>query len=349
MVQNNIQLILFLIFFYAAIAVWTDFFTKRIRQYLIRHNIHDIPDKRSSHSIPTPRGGGIAIVLTVLIGLCLLLLSPIEQKLWILIIVIAGIIIALVGWFDDIKSLTPKTKLLCQFIIALIPLWCLGTDFTIDFASLFVLKGFLLYVFVVLYIVWTINFYNFMDGIDGIAASQCASISVICGIWAYVQSNIPLSFSYLILSATCIGFLRKNWFPAKIFMGDAGSLFLGSSLAILSLWGEKSNAIPFIAFLILMAVFIGDSTYTVIRRLFVGKKIYVAHCNHAYQHAVKLGMSHAKVTLIIICLNFFWLLPMALMSSSFPNISIIFIVVAYLPLIILAIYLKAGVELSDKH
>lgn len=160
----------------------------------------------------------------------------------------------------------------------------------------------LINVLAVIAIVWMINLYNFMDGIDGIAGTEAITISGAAAIFLWVQNSGLVAVCLLILAAV-LGFLIWNWPPAKIFMGDVGSGFLGFVIAVLAIWSENSGAAPLLIWLLLLGVFIVDATVTLVKRMTRGEKLYEAHRSHVYQLAVQAGYSHKQVTLTILLIN----------------------------------------------
>ena len=229
---------------------------------------------------------------------------------------------------------------------------------------------------------WWINLYNFMDGIDGIAASQALfmllagvllrslvlaenSADSASGLLERLQLQFlmtdPWSVDSLIIAAATTGFLVHNWAPARIFMGDAGSLFLGFSILAVAglditghltwlreaqLTGETDVSagygIPVTSWMILGALFITDATVTLLRRLLGGQRVGDAHRSHAYQHLSRHWNSHARVTLVYCLINVLWLLPLAALARLQPSLAWHLVTVAYLPLIIAAFLLGAG-------
>jgi Fuc2NAc and GlcNAc transferase len=195
----------------------------------------------------------------------------------------------------------------------------------------------------VLYLVWLLNLFNFMDGTDGIAASEAMFVCVAGAVLNYhVLSDINFSAAAVILAASTIGFLLYNWSPAKIFMGDVGSGYLGIVIGGLSLMAAKQQHELLWVWIILLAVFVSDATITLIRRLLRKQKPHVAHRSHAYQHLAIRFNSHARVSLIVFTVNIVWLLPIAFLVANKQLEGTTGVVVAYVPLLIAALVLGAG-------
>ncbi len=348
MINNHLIILEIILVGGTILAVWTAWLTRKIRDHALRIGMLDIPNERSSHTVPTPRGGGLAIVINVLAGVFIMALVLKTNIPWLWILLVGGLLVVGVGWLDDRFSLKPIIRLMIHILAALVIVLWIGSNLEIVL-QLVSLRGPFAYAFIILFTVWNINAYNFMDGMDGQAASQAVIVSVIAGLLAYINGNLPLAFVYFLVGASCLGFLKLNWQPARIFLGDLGSGFLGMTFAVLALWGKQTKAVPFPAFFILMAVFYVDATYTALRRLVAGENITKPHHDFAFQHALELGYSHAQVTGFITAINVFWLAPLAWWSVLLrSNWSSAVMVLAYIPLIAGAIILKAGERINPK-
>lgn len=317
--------------------------TGRFRRYALARRLVDVPNPRSSHSVATPRGGGAAIVLTT-IG-ALFLIGALGwlgwHDLWGLLC--GGAAVAAVGFADDHGRLSRGWRLLAHFAAAgsvlasvgrLPPLPVLGTTFD---------AGWLGYPIAALYIVWLINLTNFMDGIDGLAGTEALIVSL-GGALVYVVA-LPGANSWIApitLASATLGFLIWNWPPAKIFMGDAGSGFLGLMLAALSLQAGQTAPELVWSWLILLAVFVIDATITLIRRLARRERIWEAHRTHAYQHAAQTWGAHRPVTIAVAAINLLWLLPLAVLVARHALDGLIGALIAYAPLVAAAVWLGAG-------
>jgi len=186
-----------------------------------------------------------------------------------------------------------------------------------------------------------------MDGIDGIATIESITVVTSASVLFFLDGTDIFLHPMLILLAALFGFLIWNWPPAKIFMGDVGSAFLGILIAGFSLISANNGSLDFLIWLILLAVFITDATYTLLVRLFHGDKVYEAHRSHTYQ-ILSRRFGHKLVTLGVLVINLFWLLPLAWLGHNYSQFLIIAIVLAYVPLIIFAIKNRAGcAELSS--
>lgn len=323
--------------------------TGLLRRYALAKQLLDMPNARSSHHLPTPRGGGLAIVIVFLAGLWGFaesgLLMP--KALWALVGAGAGV--AWVGFVDDHNHIPARWRLLAHFAAGIWGLSCLAgfppaiiavSGFSVGLANLWY---WLWQLVGLVYLVWLLNLYNFMDGIDGLASIE-AITTCIGGALLYLLAGQPLGLAAvpLLLAVTVAGFLVWNFPPAKIFMGDAGSGFLGIVLGLFSVQAAHLAPQFFWSWLILLGVFIVDASWTLLRRFGRGEKVYEAHRSHAYQFASRQFGSHKTVTLAIAAINLFWLLPLAL-AVGLAGLNVwLGVLLAYTPLLILAVYFRAG-------
>lgn len=258
-----------------------------------RYHALDIPNERSSHELPTPRGGGLAIsVIVLLTALALSVFGGFN--LWSYLV--TGALIAFIGWRDDRESLPAQQRFLAQGIATLIILFTIGYWQTIEFSGVGILSlGWLGFLLTLMWIVGLTNAYNFMDGIDGIAGG----VACVGGLgWALLSTNETVILMGIAIAAASLGFLAYNWSPARIFMGDVGSTLLGFTFAVFSLL----TAAPVIGVLILWP-FIFDAVLTFLLRLAHHENVFAAHRSHLYQRLIKLGYSHAQVASLYIALT----------------------------------------------
>lgn len=330
-----------------AVAGVSLFMTGVLRRYALARSLMDIPNARSSHSVPTPRGGGVAIVVSFLLTLPLLAgMGLIAWPLtWALLGAGAGI--AVLGFLDDQGHIAARWRLLGHFAAAIWALLWLGGlppvplfGFTFDL-------GWFGHALAAVYLVWLLNLYNFMDGIDGIASVEaicvCLGGALLYVLLGFADSAQPPAWGMpMLLAAAVAGFLFWNFPPARIFMGDAGSGFLGITLGVLSLQAAWVAPQLLWSWLILLGVFIVDATFTLLRRLLRGDKVYEAHRSHAYQYASRRFGSHLPVTMAVGVINMFWLLPIAVAVTRFGLDGSLGVIVAYAPLLGLAIRYQIG-------
>ena len=327
-----------------ALLVASAFITRQLVKNSHRFAKMDVPNERSSHLTPTPRGGGIAFVATSLVGLFILLLNNTLKKEDLLALCCAGVIVAISGHLDDRQKISGATiRLVLHAIGAIVIVVGVGFPSQIFLFNRTFSTGLIGSILGVLYLVWLLNLFNFMDGTDGIAASEAIFVCLAGAILNYhVLSGTNHSAAAVVLAASTIGFLLYNWSPAEIFMGDVGSGYLGVMIGGLSLLAAKQQPELLWVWIILLAVFVSDATVTLIRRLLRKQKPHVAHRSHAYQHLAVLFASHAKVSLLVFAVNIVWLLPIAFLVANKQLEGTTGVVIAYIPLLIAALALGAG-------
>ena len=325
------------ILFFVFITVLSAFLTWRIRRYAIKHNTFDIPGNRSSHSIPTPRGGGLAITVCVIAAVLFFgILGNLESRLmWAFIG--GGSAVAVMGWMDDRKSIPPLVRFFVHLLAAIWVIIMIGGLPSINEGFGAISLGWFGSVLAVIGIVWLTNLYNFMDGIDGIAGVEAVIVGGIGGTLMALSNAWELALISWAIAASSLGFLVWNWPPAKIFMGDVGSGILGFFFAVLLLASERSGTVPLFVWLLLLGVFIVDATFTLFRRLFRGEKIWKAHRSHFYQRAVQIGYSHRTVTLVVAALNCI-LGFLAILAYLNPRLLLSFIMLGIAMLILLGFW-----------
>ncbi|MHB1111562.1 MAG: MraY family glycosyltransferase [Devosia sp.] len=320
---------------------------------ILRHAQHlgviQIPNARSSHSVPTPSGGGVGIVIGGAIGTSL---AAFQAPLPILLVLAASLVIAAIGFYDDRTPIPAGYRLGAHFvlfavaIIGVVPLSPLADELGLPLPwplllGLLVLAG-----------VYWINLFNFMDGIDGLAASQAVFMPLAAVALALAAApglvGHPGLWWLIALAAASLGFLCLNWPPARIFMGDAGSTYLGFIIAILALltisWGWLT---PW-QWAILGAPFVTDATVTLLRRALQREKIVEAHRRHAYQALARRWNSHRLVTLLLIAIDVVWVLPLAFVAGWREGFGSLLTILAYAPLVVMAIVAGAGAPEAEK-
>ena len=288
-----------------------------------RWQIIDLPSSRSAHDQPTPRGGGIAIILAwnaaLLAGYHWFELGDMP----LVMLVTASLAVALTGFWDDVAALPALNRLLvyalvCAALIAQLPVHSIW-----------------LWPVAWLYLLWLCNLYNFMDGIDGIAGVQTVFVGVAAAaLGIFTGAPMWQLLAALLMAAAACGFLVFNWPRASLFMGDSGSVSLGVVVGILSLAAEPGVGPPLASWLILLAAFVTDTTYTLVRRALAGEALMQAHSQHLYQRLSRHWRSHEKVLWALMLLNMLWLLPLAAAAAYWQGADIALAILAYLPLII---------------
>ncbi|MEN5201187.1 glycosyltransferase family 4 protein [Pseudomonas wadenswilerensis] len=325
-----------------SVLVLSFLMTVALRRYAISQSLMDVPNARSSHSVPTPRGGGVAIVLAFLMALPVAYGFELVSLELLVGSLGAGGLVAIIGFLDDHGHIAARWRLLGHFAAAAWGLyWLQAAPALMIFGSVFDL-GAVGYVLAALYLVWMLNLYNFMDGIDGLASLEAITVCLGSCVLYWLIGMPGLIWGPALLALAVAGFLFWNFPPARIFMGDAGSGFLGMQLGLLSLHAMNAQPSLLWAWIILLGSFIVDATFTLARRLLRGDKVYEAHRSHAYQYASRQFGKHRPVTLAITAINLFWLLPMAVVVVKGGVDAIFGVVIAYVPLVLLAVKFKAG-------
>tara|TARA_R110002033_G_scaffold135_1_gene1478 strand:- start:13575 stop:14537 length:963 start_codon:yes stop_codon:yes gene_type:complete len=269
--------------------------TYLIKEYAIKKSLIAHVNERSSHTTPTPHGGGIAIAITWFIGLIYLYFTKqIDQTLFYALLF--GIIISVVSFFDDLFELSAKLRLIVQSLVSLFGLYILGGLGSLDFGLFSIDNQIFTNIFAFFMIIWFINLYNFLDGIDGYAGSEALFLAL-AGFALFGGNH------FLVLAVAVLGFLIWNWHKAKIFMGDVGSTLLGYNIAVFTIYYANEESTNFWIWIILFGVFWFDATLTLYRRKKNGEKLSQAHKKHAYQRLTQSGWSHSKVVIVSIFIN----------------------------------------------
>ena len=265
-----------------------------------RRQILDIPNERSSHTRPVPRGGGLAIVFFSLVGLVTTWLIHPAWSLGALSAYLSGAaLISVVSWLDDLRPLPNRIRFAAHSVGALLAILGFGYWRSIEipvFGQLHL--GWLGLLITFLWIVGLTNAYNFMDGIDGIAGGQAIVAGVGWAILGWLSQQELVSILGLLLATTSLGFLGYNWPPARVFMGDVGSAFLGYTFAVLSVVAAQNDPRFALIGALLVWPFVFDTTFTFFRRLMKRENVFRAHRSHLYQRLVIAGRSHRFVTLL---------------------------------------------------
>jgi glycosyltransferase WbpL len=314
-----------------------------VRRYALRNNIVDLPNMRSSHVAPTPRAGGIAVVLSFVAALCALCLCRVVDARTAGILIISGCAIAGVGYLDDRRRLTAKARFAVHLAAAVFVIALLGGIPEPELAR-WGLGGYWIgFAFAVLVLAWGTNLFNFMDGIDGIAASEAIFMSMAGAYLNWLDGgDSGVSAAMLCLSAATAGCLVWNWPPARIFMGDVGSGFLGFMVTVLAILACNRGSVPIEVLPILGGVFLVDATVTLIRRFVRGDRWLEAHRSHAYQRLARRWQGHKPVTVLVIFINLGWLLPWAYLANRYSTSARIYFGIAMLPLVVVALAAGAG-------
>lgn len=319
-------------------GVLTYFVLRRVRS----GGTLDVPNERSSHEVPTPRGGGAAIVLAASGAFALLGLAGIlHQRL--VMALLGGFAVAAVGFMDDHRSLPASLRLAVHIGAASWAMIWLGGLPPIRLGGESIAFGLAGYALGAIGIAWSVNLFNFMDGIDGIASAEAAFVSIAGGAVTLAGGGAAeVSCAAFAFGAACCGFLPWNWARAKIFMGDVGSGYLGYVIAVLAIAAARKWDIALIVWATLTFVFLADTAVTLVRRAIRGERVYTPHRLHAYQWVARRWESHSVATGAVIGVNIVWLLPCALLATTHTHEAIWIALLAGAPILILMVALGAG-------
>ena len=310
-----------------------------MRRYALAKRMLDVPNARSSHAVSTPRGGGVAIAISFAVVFSIVV--PGQSRDLILVLVPAVLFVAAIGFLDDIRDVRASLRIVVHIGALAWAVFWLEDGALAPTLFGYSLTDWPLQLMVVFVLVWLLNLFNFMDGIDGIAASEAVFVACSGAIVAAVSGQTAIALAFALMGAAVLGFLPWNWPPAKIFMGDVGSGFLGAVVGILSYAATLADSSTLWVWPILLAVFMTDATITLGRRFLRGERWYEPHRTHAYQRAA-LRWGHLKVTLVVMAINVCWLLPMATLAYLYAKHGFFIAVLAYAPLVLLALLAGAG-------
>ena len=277
--------------------------TGPVRRHALSKAVVDLPGERSSHTVPTPRGGGVAIVGAFLAGIALVALIHPDETRTVGFMAVTAVGAGALGWMDDRRDLHPALRLTVQLALAIGIVWALQPVSRIEIGGWTVSAGWLAWPLSVGWLVWLANLYNFMDGTDGIAGVEAVVVCSILALWFAAYGDPALAMAALALAGAAAGFLLWNWSPARLFMGDVGSVTLGLLIGLLTIAGINRLGLPWGGAVILLGVFLGDATVTLLVRLARGERIWEAHRSHFYQRAVRAGASHADVAFAVLALD----------------------------------------------
>lgn len=256
-------------------------------------SIHDAPNSRSLHKHPTPRTGGLAILIAVSLGWSILFYLGHWSDIlsW---IIVAAVLIALISFLDDVITLSALPRFVIHGVAAVLLIW----------GGLILPWGVVGVLLTWLVIVWMLNLYNFMDGIDGFSAGMTLFGFGFLGLAGWLGEAQTYAFYSWVVALAAAGFLALNFPPARIFMGDIGSIPLGLLAVAFSLWGVRDGLFSLWVPLLIFSPFVVDATVTILRRLLSGEKIWQAHRSHYYQRLVLAGWSHKRTVIFEYILMF---------------------------------------------
>lgn len=287
-----------------------------LRPYLTASGMIDLPGARRSHAAPTPRGGGLAMAAACLPLLALL--SLFDAELWSL--VMSALALTLLGWLDDRHELGVKRRLLVHCLVAVMLVASMGGIEGLLIGQQPWAAFWPLSLLAVLLAVWLINLHNFMDGADGLASSQAVWVALAFGVLLLMHDRVLAAAACFCLAFSCIGFLVWNRPPARVFMGDAGSLLIGGMVAWMCLFSVAVDPRNLWIGLIITAVFVVDASLTLLRRIARGERWYTPHRQHAYQVLISDGWKHGQVLMLYVATNLLLVLPASVMALRYRDL-----------------------------
>ena len=340
------MLLIAMLLSFTAVASLTAFIVMMAAKF----GLLDTPVARSAHQHPKPLGGGIALSVPFFFTAIFWMLAGDAIDMWPAFA--SCLFVLIVGFVDDARSLSLRARLPLHFLAAAMAV-AVYKPSVIELGFWNISNPFLLSLLATLSLVWLVNLTNFMDGIDGLAAVQLLFVALGCAVLLlYSEGNASLNMSQdakrfvillsVVLAGSALGFLLWNWAPSRLFMGDSGSGFIGFALGLLALETITVNSLTLWSWLLLMGVFIVDTGVTLATRVLNGSRWYEGHSQHAYQILSRALGSHARVVLRVLLIDIFWLLPLAWLAGSFPQLGVVFAIIGLLPLSVYAVYLGAG-------
>ena len=298
----------------------------------------DKPNDRSLHSEPVPKTGGIGIISTTLVawGVLLIIHNRIDL-VWILILPVLSL--SILGFIDDLKNIHQLPRLMVHLGLTVL---VVALGIKLEFLSLLgvtvYLPGWIMMIISGLFILWMMNLYNFMDGMDGFSGGMSAIGFTTLAVMGFINHQELYAMLALVVALASAGFLIWNFPPAKIFMGDCGSVPLGFVAGVFIIWGVQLKVIGFTSGLVIFSPFIFDATITLIKRIIKREPIWEAHRSHYYQQLVTFGWGHKKTVLTEYGFMFLCsisVIAMKFMSLTAQNITIVLLLIMYVCLIVM--------------
>lgn len=320
------NLILITIVFIAVLLVSLGM-TAIIRRYSLRKRMLDIPNERSSHSQPTPRGGGVSITIIFILSSFIIHSLDLITTNHLLALSGGGLLVGLIGWLDDHYDIPVFWRAAIYLLAAGWAVFWAGGMPVFHLGELEFQLSIYGMVPAIVAIAWLTNLYNFMDGTDALAAIEAISTAVFASVLFYLEAQTGYALLCIVLVLATTGFLYWNLPPARIFMGDVGSCVIGFVFGTLALIGENTGTLSIAIWIILLAVFIYDASFTLIMRVIRRERWYSAHRSHAYQRLVQMGMSHGQLALSVLFINVVFLWPLAWLVYVTPEATVVILLV----------------------
>lgn len=280
--------------------------------YSSRRGLLDHPGERSSHVRPTPRGGGAGLMSALMVVSWSAAVAVLPAA-WSQLLLPLAVLLALLGWVDDHRPLSPRLRFFVQFAVTSVLLAFASHSGWLQGVPVVLLAG--------LFILWMTNLYNFMDGSNGMAATQGVFAGLVLSWLFSLSGDAPFALASLLVAAACTGFLPWNLGHARVFLGDVGSLPLGFIFGVLLVYGGGSGGIDLPVALMVMMVFLADSSLTLLLRVLRREQWYNPHNKHLYQRMIAGGWTHGHVLLLYLALNLALVLPGIVVAVRYPALA----------------------------
>lgn len=287
-----------------------------LRAWLLRQRLLDLPGARRSHQQPTPRGGGVAILVSLALAWSFWPGAAAAWRQPMMLVILLG----LLGWIEDRGEVPRRLRLVVQLLAATAFLWLVGGIEAVRVLHVSLAHPWLWSLLGVIAVVWLVNLYNFMDGSDGLAAAQGLWGGLLVAALFHRAGETALAQMALAGAGAWGGFLLWNRPPARIFMGDSGSLALGAMMAACAVLGAVSGAFSIWVGFMVSSLFVVDATATLLCRVIRGERWYTAHRQHAYQRLLDLGLGHGRVLVVYMLINVLLVLPLVAASLRWPQV-----------------------------
>lgn len=275
----------------------------------------DIPQERHSHTVPTPRGGGAGIVITLALVSWYYTRHAGTAAFWPYCALPGFVVLSLVGWWDDRVSLSARLRFLVQLLVSFYLLWCLDSSGLSAGLWPALLAG--------IFLLWMINLFNFMDGSNGMAGFQGVFSGLMLS-WLYFRANdLDSAMLSALLAFACLGFLPWNLGRARVFMGDVASGSLGFAIASLLVYGVLSGSFTVPVAWLIMLVFLVDATMTLLARVLKGEQWYNPHRQHFYQRLIARGWTHGRVLALYQFINLVLVVPAIAVAVNYPALAMV--------------------------
>jgi Fuc2NAc and GlcNAc transferase len=320
---------------YVAVLLSTAVLVYGYRWLALSRHWFDVPNARSSHRELVPRGAGIVFVFTIVMGL--MAIYGLERERAFVASLLIGVGVAAVGLWDDLRGLSARIRFVIYGVLCLASILCVLQRDPIGLTQVLTILS------AAIALLWCLNLYNFMDGINGLATLEGVFLMSAALLLTASSSGVEHEL-YIVILAALAGFLFWNFPRAFVFMGDAGSSFLGFLVGVIALWSIHAGTMTLWQWLILGGGFIVDATYTLSIRVITGQRWHEAHRSHAYQRLADLCNSHVWAVFWLMAINIIWLLPVAALSIRYGRQPFLWLVYAYTPLVLGCYYLKAGLD-----